>query len=67
MLNPGMIMNQIKNDPRIMANPQAKAVMDMYQKHDSEGLEKFITNMAGEYGTDLNTVKTQFGRMFGIK
>ena len=70
MSNP-MIMAQqwlsgiMNNSQKIQSNPMAQNVMNMYQNHDTKGLEQMYRNMCKERGINAdeqyNALKKHLG------
>lgn len=66
MQNPKEFLNQMMNNSNIMQNPMTKNVVEMYKSGDSKGLQEMAENLAREKGTDVNTVKNEIMKHFGM-
>ena len=74
MNNPMQIMNLLKgvkspkdaviNMIKSNNNPMVKNLVDMAEKGDNEGIEKFARNMFKEQGRDFDTEFSEFMRSF---
>lgn len=51
MQNPAGFMRDMMMNSQAMQDPRAKRVCEMYEKHDSQGLQQMATNICKEYGT----------------
>ena len=67
MKNPQAFMQQAMNNNTMMQNPMFKNAVEMYQKGDSQGLQKMAENLARERGTNIDAVKNSIMNQFGIK
>lgn len=65
MRNPQGFINQMMNNSSISTNPIARNAFNMYQKGDTEGLNKLADNLCHEKGINLtdaiNQIKSQLG------
>lgn len=65
-VNPKLILNNMMNNPRVMNNPMAASVINSYRQGNSEELNKVTGNIFQEYGTNVDTVRQQFSKQFGL-
>lgn len=49
------------NDPRTMQNEMMKNAVEMYQKGDTEGLNKLMNNVAQSKGANIESMRKQLG------
>lgn len=60
-----ILLNQITNNLGI--NPMTKNVIDMANKNDISGLEKFARNLGKEKGVDVDTLYKQVCEKMGVQ
>lgn len=65
--NPQQTIQSLMSNQQFMKNPMAKNFMDMAQKGDLSGIEKFGRNMAKERGIDFDSEFEKFKSQFGFK
>lgn len=65
--SPQQLIQQFSNNSQIMNNPMAKNAMQMFQKGDTQGLQKMAENLAKERGTTIDEVKKMLMNQFGMK
>lgn len=56
-----MMLQKIMNDPRTMQNEMMKNAVEMYQKGDTEGLNKLMNNVAQSKGANIDSMRKQLG------
>lgn len=66
MRNPQAFMKNITNNSEIMQNPIINNAIKMYQKGDTDGLNKLAENMCKENGTTMEQMKNQIMKQFGM-
>ena len=58
--------NIFNNAQRIQSNPMARNVANMYQNHDSKGLEQMYRNMCKERGIDADEQYNKLKQHLGL-
>lgn len=66
MRNPQAFVQNMMNNSQIMQNPILNNAFQMYQKGDTEGLNRLVENMCNENGTTMENVKKQLMKQFGM-
>lgn len=64
--NPEQFIQQIVNNSQFMQNPLAKNAIEMYQKGDSDGINKMVENLCKEKGVKQEDITNQIKSMFGM-
>ena len=64
--NPQALMQSVMQDAQIANNPMARNAMDMYQRGDTEGLEKMARNICNEKGINPDEALQQMKQRFGF-
>ena len=65
--NPQQFMQNIMGNNQIMSNPMVRNIMNMTQRGDIQGIEKFGRNIAKEKGIDFDKAFAEFKNQFPIK
>lgn len=60
------LKNIMGNTQKIQSNPMARNVANMYQNHDSKGLEQMYRNMCKERGIDADEQYNKLKQHLGI-
>lgn len=61
MPNPNFIINQIKNNPKLMNNTVMQNALTMYQNGDNKGLTELCENVCQSNGTSMKEMRKKFG------
>lgn len=64
--NPQALMQSVMNDRQISNNPIARNALDMFQRGDTEGLEKMARNICNEKGINPDEALLQIKNKFGF-
>lgn len=64
--NPQAFMQNMMSNSQVMQNPIINNAMQMYQKGDTDGLNRLAENMCKENGTSMEQMKNQIMKQFGI-
>ena len=65
--SPQQFIQQMMGNNQIMSNPMARNIMNMAQRGDIQGIEKFGRNIAKEKGIDFDKAFAEFKNQFPIK
>lgn len=60
------LKNIMGNTQKIQSNPMAQNIVNMYQNHDSKGLEQMYRNMCKERGIDADEQYNKLKQHLGI-
>lgn len=60
------LKNIMGNTQKIQTNPMAKNIVNMYQNHDSKGLEQMYRNMCKERGIDADEQYNKLKQHLGL-
>lgn len=60
------LKNIMGNTQKIQSNPMAQNIFNMYQNHDSKGLEQMYRNMCKERGIDADEQYNKLKQHLGL-
>jgi hypothetical protein len=60
------LKNIMGNTQKIQSNPMAQNIVNMYQNHDSKGLEQMYRNMCKERGIDADEQYNKLKQHLGL-
>lgn len=60
------LKNIMGNTQKIQSNPMAQNIVNMYQNHDSKGLEQMYRNMCKERGIDADEQYNKLKQHLGM-
>ena len=66
MKNPQAFMQNIMTNSQVMQNPIINNAMQMYQRGDTDGLNKLAENVCKENGTTMDDMKSQLMKQLGM-
>lgn len=65
-MNPEQLIERALQDPRVKNNARVREVMRLRQNKDTNGMLEMAKNISQNNGTDYETEKNKFMKMFGI-
>lgn len=65
-MNPQQFIQKMMSNNQIMSNPMAKNIINMAQKGDLSGIERFGRNIAKERGIDFDQEFAKFKNQFHL-